>query len=277
MPAAASAISPSPAPLPRARGRARLSCRGLDRGTGIGELQTQGCVKLLFPRPRSPMLEAVAINTSGGITGGDELSYSYTAGPRAQLSLTTQAAERAYRASSGTARIETRLEAGEGATLFWLPQEMILFEGASLDRRLHCDLAPDARLLLVEPLVFGRRLMGERLLTGSLSDRIEIDRDGAPLYRDRLRLATGLDAHPRGEALTLGHRAMASLVYVAPDAEARLGALRAGLPDHAGASLLAPDTLVARLLGADGYELRRALHPALELLAGAPLPAVWRT
>ena len=68
---------------------------------------------------------------------------------------------------------------------------------------------------------------------------------------------------------------MASLVYVAPNAQALLPRIREVLPDTAGASLLHDDVLVARCLAADSYDLRLSLLPVLTLLKGSDLPKCW--
>ena len=83
-------------------------------------------------------------------------------------------------------------------------------------------------------------------------------------------------AHLDSAAIADGAGAMASLVYVAHDATAQLGAVRALLPETAGASLLAPDTLVLRQLAPDSLALRRHLIPVLDRLTGNTLPTSWR-
>lgn len=265
----------TPATLPRARGTLDLSSKSRGDKSAIDRLRTSGCLRSLFPR-RESGVEAIVINTSGGLTGGDRLDVAATAGQGSHLTLTTQAAERAYKASSDIARVETRLEAVAGATLHWLPQELILFEGARLRRRLRIDLAADARLLLVEPVIFGRSAMGERLKDVHFDDRIEVWREGAPIYLDAVRLDGDLEARMQGPALGGGAGAMASLVYVAPDAEAHLPALRALLPDTCGASLMREDLLILRMLARDSLTLRRSLLPVLDRLSRDTLPTSWR-
>lgn len=263
-----------PAALPRARGRMILTAKARDGRGVIDRFRTSGCLKALYPAP-GRALEAIMINTSGGLTGGDRLSVQVAAGPGSALSLTTQAAERAYRAASGTARVETRAKVAEGARLLWLPQELILFDGAALDRRLQIDLAPDARLLMVEPLVFGRRAMGERLTSLTLRDRIEIRRARQPLYMDRLYLTGDAETRLSRPALAQAGRAMASALLVDPRAEALLDRVRAHLPETGGASLLAADVLTLRIVAEDVFALRRALVPILEILKGGALPRSW--
>ncbi len=261
--------------LPRARGTLDLSTKARGAVSAIDRLRTSGCVRALFPRS-ADAVEAIVINTSGGLTGGDCLELDARAGAGTALTLTTQAAERAYRASSDVARVTTRLSAGPAARLYWLPQELILFEGARLQRRLRVDLAGDARLLLVEPVIFGRTAMGERLRDVTFRDRIEVWREGAPLYLDALSLAGDLQARMARAAISDGAGAMASLVLVAPEAEAHLGPLRRMLPDTGGVSLLRPDMLAVRLLAEDGMELRRSLLPILDRLSRDSLPISWR-
>ncbi|MCB2133095.1 MAG: urease accessory protein UreD, partial [Rhodobacteraceae bacterium] len=132
---------------------------------GIGRLQglrQAGSLKLLFPRPVGRGIEVVAVNTAGGITGGDRFGIRAEAGAGTLLTVTTQAAERAYRAQQDeVAAVENRVIAEAGAEVRWLPQETILFDRCALRRRLRIDLAPDARLLAAEPLIFGRAAMGE--------------------------------------------------------------------------------------------------------------------
>lgn len=274
-----SPASTRPTALPRAEGALALTTKSARRAGGMSTLpdtlRTSGCLRALFPRHPS-RCEAIVINTSGGLTGGDRLSLSAHAGAGTHLTLTSQAAERAYRASSGEARVTTRLSAAPGACLQWLPQELILFNGAALSRRLSVELEPGARALIVEPVVFGRPAMGETVTQAHLFDRIHINRCGAPLFRDASRLSGNIAAQLAHPAVGNGAGAMAALIYVNSDAEAHLDPIRAALPKTAGASLLAPDTLVARFLAEDAFALRQTFLPVLDRLSGSTLPTSWR-
>lgn len=273
-----SEIGAARAKQPRAEGAARVSARPGARGSRIGDLRMSGALKLLFPQSRGP-LQAMMVNSAGGLTGGDRFRLDAEAEVGAALSLTTQAAERAYRAQPDEcAEVSVRLSAGAGACLHWLPQETILFQACALRRRLRVDLADDAKLLLCEPLVFGRTAMGEKLTEGWFSDRVEIFRDRQRAFTDATRLVGDIAAQLAGPATGAGCRASALVVYVAPDAEHQRDALRAALPDDAlaGASLIAQDVMVARFLGPDGFGLRRLLMPALDRLSANTLPRSWR-
>ncbi|WP_226621856.1 urease accessory protein UreD [Alloyangia pacifica] len=264
----------------RARGRARLAARRRGAASVIGDLHMSGSSKLLFPRGLEA-LQAVYLNSSGGVTGGDAFDIDATAREGAHLALTTQAAERVYRALPGeTGRVDTRLTLEAGARLDWLPQETILFEGAALDRRLSVEMAQDARLLLCEPLIFGRAAMGETVTDLRHADRIDITRNGKRVWSDRLRLSGDAAACLADPAIAEGAQAMASVVLAAPGAAAQVEALRGMLPDGdgvflGGVSALDPDLLVLRMLAIDGFELRRHLCPILRRLSGAELPRPW--
>ncbi len=123
--------------------------------------------------------------------------------------------------------------------------------------------------------------MGETLREVMFRDRITITRAGSPLYLDGMDLGSmdlGGDAtaHLARPATANGAAAMASVVMVNAKASNHLGAVRALLPETAGASLLAEDVLVIRQLASDSFELRRSLIPVLELLSHNALPKSWR-
>jgi len=211
------------------------------------------------------------------VTGGDAFDLTARAGADSHLILTTQAAERGYRALEGqTGVIRTHLHADAHSSLFWLPQETILYDGAAVDRWFYADLASSAQFLMVEPVLFGRKAMGEDVRQLWFRDRIDIRRNGRALYRDGLDLDGDIAKLLDRPATGAGARAMASLVWVAPGAETRLEKVRACLMPVGGASMIAPDVMVARVLGADGFELRQHLLPVLDILTQNTLPQCWR-
>lgn len=263
---------------PRARGAVNLSAKPSPRGTVLSRLRQSGSLKLLFPRPTPPELQAVLVNTAGGITGGDAFTVEARAEPGTHLTLTTQTAERAYRAQPGqVGSLNTRIFVGEGARLNWLPQETILFDGCALNRSLSIEMAKGASLLMVEPLVFGRTFMNETLRCAHLSDRIEIRDQDRPIYVDRMVLDGDVAAHLARPTIANGATAMASLVYLAPDAESHLKPVRALVPESAGASLLGKNQLAMRILAPDSHVLRQSLIPVLNRLTGNAIPRTWMT
>ena len=261
--------------LQRARGAGRIAGAADGGRTRLRRLYQEGCGKIRLPTSRD--CEAVLINSSGGLTGGDRLDWSAEVGAGASLTLTTQACEKVYRARDGEATTTVSLTVGEGACLDWLPQETILFNGGALCRRLEADLAAGARLLAAESVVLGRTAMDETVRRGAIRDRWRIRRDGRLVFADDIRLAGSIADISARAAVLSGARTFASLLLVAEDAERLLKPLRAALGTLGGASAF-DGKLFARLAAPDGFILRKALLPALEVLRdGRPLPRVWRT
>lgn len=265
------------APAQRARGKLHLAVQADSGRTRLKDVRQEGSFRLLFPRQYDHSVEAVTLNTAGGITGGDRFAISAKAGAGTRLTLTTQAAERVYRAAGpDVGRFETALTVADGARLNWLPQETILFDGCALDRRLTVDLAPDAQFLMCEPVVFGRLSSNEVLNTGRFCDGVQITRADRVIYRDAVALSGDIHAQLQRPAIANGAGAMASVVLCHSQAAQMLDATRTLLPHTGGASLLAEDILTIRLLAPDSFVLRQSLCPILTLLTDNALPKTWR-
>lgn len=261
---------------PRAKGDVCLSGKMEAGKNRIGNLRQSGSLKLLFPRVPSDDLQAITVNTAGGVTGGDSFSLRATAEAGSRLTLSTQAAERAYKAQPGqTGQIVNSLCVEDAAHLNWLPQETILFDGCAINRKLSVELTKTARLLLAEPLVFGRAASHEQLTSAAFKDRIEVTRCGKLHFLDAISLKGDISAQLAKPTIGNGAGAMASVLYIAPDAEAHLDTIRALLPESGGASLIHEDTLFVRALAPDSFELRRFLVPILNRLSGNSLPRPW--
>ena len=265
--------------LQRATGECFVAVKRRGDASVLGGLRQVGCLKARFPRPIVPgWFDATTLNTSGGVVGGDRLHSLISVGVGARATIAAQAAERFYRALPGTAPsvVRTALEIAPDAAAEWLPQETILFDRWSLERRLEVDMASGAWFLGVEMLVFGRAAMGERVVSARLRDLIQVRRGGDLLLYDAIRLDGEVDRTLQQTAIAGGARAVATLVHVASDAEARLDAVRAAVTgENFGASAW-NGMLIARILAADGAAARRAVVAALAVLRdGRPLPRVW--
>lgn len=211
------------------------------------------------------------------MTGGDQFDFSAHAASSTTLTLTTQACERAYRAQPGEiGKVTNRLSVETGARVNWLPQETLLFNGSALHRHLKIDLSEGASLLMVEPLVFGRPAMGEDVTDLRFRDRIDIRREGAPLFLDAMAITGNARNHLARPFIANGAGAVALMVLVADNAEPHVAALQGILPATGGVSLLQEDVLVMRLLAEDSFALRQTLLPVLQRLNGAPLPRCWK-
>lgn len=260
--------------LQRASGEARLDMACRDGRTVLRRLYQEGAAKIRLPQA-SDRCEAVLINTSGGLTGGDRLAWTIDVAAKAHLCVTTQAAEKLYR-SPGLQRatVDAKIALGAGARLDWLPQETILFDGSALRRTITADLAGNAALLMVEAMIFGRTAMGETVRSALFSDRWRIRREGKLIHAEDLRFAGDMAALLGRTAIAGGARALATVAFFSPEAEALIDPFRR---QHSNAAASAFNgKFLARFAAVDGYSLRKSLVPALEFLcAGQALPKLW--
>jgi len=271
----ASAVRPA---LQRARGLARIAVHAVDGRSRIARLHQAGSSRIRQPRtrPEAP-IEAVLLNTAGGMTGGDRFETEVSVGAGAAALITSQAAERIYRRSTGTARAETRLAVAGDGRLFWLPQETIAFNRSALARSLTADVDPGATLLAIEAVVLGRTAMGESLTDIAMTDAWRIRRDGRLVFADTTRLEGDAASVMNGGATGRGAIAFATLVLVAPEAARFVDPLRAaldGMSGEAGVSTF-DGLLVARMIAPGGQALRAMAIRAAALIRGAPMPRVW--
>lgn len=260
--------------MQRSHGEAAVAFDGA-RLTG---LRQKGSGKALLPRVRG-VPEVVFLNTSGGLTSGDTLSYAVTLEGGARAVTTTQAAERAYRANAGPARVSVHHKVGPGGSLDWLPQETILFEAANLARETVIELAPDAACLLLEAVVLGRAAMGETVETLRFSDHRTILRGGKPVFFEPFVLNSNILARGPRAAILGPARAFATLVFCAPGAEDAVAAARAALTEAGveGAASGFDGKCVVRLLAGDGWPLRRQILKLMDALRrGSAPPRVWQ-
>jgi urease accessory protein len=270
--------------LQRADGCGRIVLSGSENGTRIDDIFERSPIRILFPRAGDGAIkEAVLINTAGGVAGGDRLELCVTALPGASIVVTSQAAEKVYRALHDPARVRSRLKARESAKLAWLPQETIVFNSARLHRSTEIDLTSGTELLALEWLVFGRAAHGEIVTRGNIIDSWHVKKDGRLIWADTFRVNDETFPHLNRKALLSDCNAIATLVYFGPDLERRLDVLRDDLSSlrcNCGVTFVG-GLIVARFAAKDPSDLRFALRSFLERFgpdAGSDLfrvPKMW--
>lgn len=278
------AANPSDTDLQRADGSVRILVSGSQRGAFIKDVFQRSPVRVMFPRIQGFALEeAVLINTAGGIAGGDRLEYCVTALPNASLALTSQAAEKVYRALNEPAHVSTKLQAFEGAKLAWLPQETIVFNWARLTRKTEIDVTSGSEVLALEWLVLGRAAYGEKVVGGHITDTWHVRKDGRLIWADSFRVSEEIFPHLHRKALLSNFKAIATLIYFGPDLETLLDLLREIVPSprcHHGTTLVG-GVIVVRFAAELSSDLRAGLLNFLRHLGpelgGGPFraPKIW--
>ena len=271
----------------RVDGEARIAFRRDATGkTVLADLYQRAPCRVLFPTTEiDEPIQSVLLTTSGGLTGGDRTRVAIEVRANAQATLTTQAAEKIYRAlpDTGDALVRVDMQVSDGAWAEWLAQETIVFEGSRLRRLFAADVAATGRLLAVESIVFGRTAMGENFDTGLLHDAWRISRGGRLVWADALHLE-GDVRRQRSAPWGFGANvACSTVLYVGPDAPQQLVEAREllGQSDLPCGATSLDGIMLVRIMAADAAELRAAV---MRLIAGirhtaaslpARLPRVW--
>jgi urease accessory protein len=258
----------------RASSRIAVSVEVSEGASRPKRVREEGSLRVRFPGAISDELEAVLVNTAGGIAGGDDLEIAFAVGPGTRLVVTGAAAEKVYRSLGPDARMQIKLDVAGGAALAWLPQETIVFDRARVTRSIDVDLAADARLIVAEAVIFGRSGMGERIERGLLLDRWRVRRDGRLLFADTLRLDGAIAEKLSAPACANGAVAVASVLVIPGDDALARSVREQAFSGEVGISAWNGFAL-ARLVAETGAKLRQDLSALLLLLRAGRLPRLW--
>ena len=103
------------------------------------------------------------MSTSPGLLAGDELNVSLQLAAKSSLYLTDQAATKVHSMPIAGSKATTNydIEIGEGATLEFVPEPLILFADAALEQTTNIKIHPTGTLVLSEIILPGRLARGE--------------------------------------------------------------------------------------------------------------------
>lgn len=239
--------------------------------------------KSLYPESQA-ICQNIVVHPPGGIVGGDRLALDVALEAGAWAQLTTPGAAKWYRSAGTRAQQSLAFSIAPGATLEWLPQETIIFDGALAGLETHIALHRDALFLGWEIVCLGRRLSGEAFRHGHLRQEVTIMRDGRRQWTERVLLAGGAPLLSAPVGLR-GDSVFGTFFAAAPCvADDVLIACRDVSCENGecGVTRL-PGLLLARYCGAES-ESARSYFAALwacirPLLAGRPAvpPRIWNT
>ncbi|MBI3372823.1 MAG: urease accessory protein UreD [Betaproteobacteria bacterium] len=270
---------------------ARLALRFAQTGTRTvladrrhsGPLVVQ---KALYPEGDA-VCHAVIVHPPGGIAGGDRLSIEASIEPGARALITTPGATRWYRSAGPLAEQAVRLRVAAGASLEWLPQETIYFEGCRAANRIAFDVEPGGTLLAWEIACLGRVRSNERFARGEAFQSLSFESAGRLRWIERGRLVAGNRALASGVGLG-GQSVIGTTLFrpVKPAEGVRLlAAFRSAgncIGGETGLTLLG-DMIVGRYLG-DSAEQARAVFAGWWAMVRPSLierpairPRIWST
>lgn len=248
-------------------------------------------LKPLYPEGDA-ICHAVIVHPPGGIVAGDSLAVDLRVDSGANALATTPGAQKWYRSTGAAASAITRLHVASDASLEWMPQETMVFDGARATQTLEITLAPKARFFGWEMLCLGRTTRGERFAIGEFRQSIRLVRtvDGAPLWRESMLLA-GNDPLMSSPLGFRGWPVAATAWIAVPDFESGtttadvLSAVRAELDDAPLAAVSSPEPglVVIKAMGDAPEAVRNLLigvwkRIRLQVFGREPqLPRIWST
>ncbi len=259
--------------MQRANGQIKF---GLN-GSRVTRLYQSGSSKILLPKTYGAMREAVLLNTAGGVTGGDTVDISIEASD-CKLVATSQTAERLYKSSMHPARISIDLNLNKSATLHWLPQETIIFQGAAVDRTINLNMSADSSCLIAETIILGRQAMGEKLEECHFTDNWRLYKDGILFHAESLRLTDDVEELVKSNAGINGARMISTIFSAGANTEHLKPIIEKNLPleNSMCAATYLNQKLIVRLVTNNSAGGRTDLNKILCALRGCPMPRVWQ-
>lgn len=261
----------------RAVGRVAFAVAAVSGVSRRRRVHEAGSLRVRFPNADgSRGLDAVIVNTAGGMAGGDRFDIDIKVHGGARLTVTTAAAEKIYRSLGPRTKVSVKLNVGAGAALAWLPQETILFDRMRLRRTIDVELARESNLILAEAVMFGRSAMGEAVMQGQLFDRWRVRVERRLAFAETIRLDGDIAQMLANRAVAQDGVAVASVLKL-PGSDGDVATVRAMRAHFAGeVGVSAWDGLaMARLVAADGAALRHDLIAVLAALHDGALPRLW--
>jgi len=133
------------------------------------------------------------LHPPGGMVIGDELRLTTALKPGAKGLLTTPSAGKIYGSGEQNLRQRQHIEfsLSEASELEWLPQETIVFNGAAGELSTRVHLQGNAKFFGWDILRLGRIAGNQPFVSGCCVQKIELHRDGRPLFMERNLLKAG--------------------------------------------------------------------------------------
>lgn len=213
--------------------------------------------------PEKGICHVYLLHPPGGVVAGDRIKITIMTDDQAQALITTPAAGKFYRSAGKTASQTVLLKVAENASLEWLPQETLIFDGAKVDSSFSIDLANNAAFIGWEILVLGRPAANEGFTNGQANLNWKIMNGEKLLYQERL--------HLNAQAFTAnwGLQKQASLgtLFAFPVTVQQLNLVQDLIADHQGRGVtLLDDLLVCRAIEQRADKLRVFFEQVRDLL-----------
>lgn len=257
----------------------------LAKKSHVGPLVLQ---KTLHPEGDA-VCHGIVIHPPGGVAGGDSLSLTAHVQEHGHAILTTPGAGKWYKANGQSASQHLEFAVAEHATLEWLPQENILFDGSEVKFSANVSLSEGAKFASWEILCFGRQAHSECWQSGAMHQKVSISRNGRLIWQECAHLRP--QQLPMKSIIGLANNTVSASFVVAAGAVPTylLEACKAIKPNlalelHARYGVTAlPEIFCARYVGQSSQSARQYFEQLWQLLrpwyaeVEAHKPRIWNT
>ncbi len=215
-------------------------------------------------------------NTSPGLLAGDHWHISLQLAANTHLHLSDQAATKVHcMPMAGTkATIDYEIEIGEGATLKFVPEPIILFRDATLEQTICIKCHPTSKLFWSEIIVPGRLARGEFYEFNVYKSRLQVTSpDGDLWFTDATRLEGKLNPF-KNSHLFASAPIIGNFIAILPQSDLSLLSDRLAVPEIANCSGVTAATsilphhkgLLIRAIARGTYGLKNYLQYALTMI-----------
>lgn len=232
--------------------------------TVLTQRKAGGLCHLSKPYWDGEVLGLQLVNPTAGLFSGDSLHLEVTLGAHAQVALTSPSASRYHTMPEGRAHLTQTFTIGLGGWLDYWPEMTIPQRDSDVCQTTAIHLQEGSSMAFLDLMAPGRVAHGERYQFRRLETRLVIFREGQQLVQERCVLepaqsiwplhVPGWDLCYYGAVWISGAQAAPAIAHIQGlDLGERANCLH-------GATLVANQLGVIRLLARSSFTLRQALH-----------------
>jgi len=241
-----------------------------------------------YPEPQD-CCHVYLLHPPGGLVLGDSLCINVNLEHKGSALITTPSAGKLYNVKEAQEQQyqKTELKINTGATLEWMPQETIVFNGANAHLATHIHLQPGAKFFAWDVVCLGRPASDEQFEKGLCFQELQVWCDNRIKLCERNRFQGGEQLISAKWGLQDFHTSgilVASCTPTRNAVQSMLDTLNREFcsSGHWGLSQKS-DLFIARYMGNGGIDCRRGLeyiwHQIRPILKGveAITPRIWNT
>ena len=222
--------------------------------------------------------ELVLVNTSGGMTSGDNYSNEFNLSG-SDICITTQAAEKIYSGFGEPAKLKIDINLKK-SNLLWLPQELILFNQCNFSRRINVNIKNNSNLIMSETTVYGRTSMGEAVATGYFSDIWKIFLEGKLVHVEASGFEGDISNFLNNRTTFNNNYAVNTILSVGKIFYEKIKNLNIKKFENEEVKIAISEwdnKILIRSIGKNSYHLKFAITRLLSYILDNELPKVWNS